>query len=84
MKAELRSLHTTTNETEWLCELLIDLPVVEKLTPVIPMNYDNHTVAIKVNGSKDNMKSTMHVKRQLSCQKIEKLYNNCIGLFLYI
>jgi hypothetical protein len=31
------------------------------------MNYDNHTVTIKVNGSKDNMKSTRHVKGQLNC-----------------
>lgn len=67
MKAELTSLHTTTIETEWLCEVLIDLPVVENLTPAIPMNYDNHTVTIEVNGSKDNMKSARHVKMQLNC-----------------
>jgi hypothetical protein len=32
--------------------------------PAISMNYDNQTVIIKINSSKDNMKSTMHIKRR--------------------
>jgi hypothetical protein len=48
---------------EWLRELLMDLPVVEKLVPAILMNCDNQTVIVKVNSAKDNAKSLRHVKR---------------------
>jgi hypothetical protein len=41
------------------------LPVVEKPVPTISINCDNQTVIIKVNSSRDNMKSTRHVKRRL-------------------
>ena len=51
----------------------MDLPVVEKPIPVISMNYDNQTVITKVNSSKDNMKSTRHVKRRL--KSVRKLRN---------
>src|SRR5438128_3797346 len=73
MEAELTVLDTTTVEAEWLCELLIDLPVVEKPIPAILMNYDNQTVIVKVNSSKDNMKSSRHVKKRL--KSIRKLRN---------
>jgi hypothetical protein len=43
----------------------MDSPVVEKPIQAISMNYDNQTVIMKVNGSKDNMKSTRYVKRRL-------------------
>jgi len=36
----------------------MDLPVVEKPVPAISMNCDNQTVMIKVNSSKDNLKTT--------------------------
>jgi hypothetical protein len=49
----------------WLLELLMDLPVVEKLIVVISMIYDNQIVVIKVNSSKDNKNSTKHVKKRL-------------------
>jgi hypothetical protein len=65
MKVELIALDTTSVEAECLHELLMDLPVVEKLIPAIFMNYDNQTVIIKVNSSRDNMKSTRYVKRWL-------------------
>ena len=65
MEVELTALDTATVEAEWLRELLIDLPVAEKPIPAISMNCDNQTVIIKVNSSKDNMKSTRHVKRRL-------------------
>ena len=65
MKVELTALDTAGSEAEWLRDLLMDLPVVEKPIPAISMNCDNQTVIIKVNSSKDNMKSTRHVKRRL-------------------
>jgi hypothetical protein len=73
MEAELIALDTTGVEAECLHELLMDLPVVEKLIPAIFMNYDNQTVIIKVNSSRDNMKSTRYVKRWL--KSIRKLRN---------
>jgi hypothetical protein len=51
--------------TEWLCELLMDLPIDEKHILTISINCVNHAFIIKVNSLSDNMKSTRHVKRQL-------------------
>jgi hypothetical protein len=65
MEAELIALDTATVESEWLRELLMDLPVVEKYVPAILLNCDNQTVIIKVNNSKDNTKSSRYVKRCL-------------------
>jgi hypothetical protein len=62
METKLTSLDTALVEAEWLRELLMDLPVVEKHVPTIFMNYDNQTMIIKINSSKDNMKSTRHIK----------------------
>ncbi len=72
MKAELTTLDTATVETEWFRELLLDLPVVEKPVPAILINCDNQTVFIKVNSSKDNMKSSRHVKRRLKSVRKQK------------
>ena len=69
MEAELTTLDTAGSEAEWLRDLLMDLPVVEKPTPAISMNYDNQTVITKVNSSKDNMKSTRHIKRRLKSNR---------------
>ena len=74
MEAELAALDTTSVEAEWLRELLMDLPVVEKPIPAISMNWDNQTVIIKVNSSRDNTKSTRHVKRRLKF--VRKLRNS--------
>jgi hypothetical protein len=63
MEAGLAALDTATIEAEWLRELLMNLPIVEKLIPTILMNCDNQTMIVKVNSSKDNMKSSKHVKR---------------------
>jgi hypothetical protein len=41
MEAELTSLYTASVEAEWLRELLMDLPVVEKPMPAISINCDN-------------------------------------------
>jgi hypothetical protein len=65
MEAELTALDTAIVESEWLRELLMDLPVVKKPMPAILLNYDNQTVIVKVNNSKDNVKSSRHVKRRL-------------------
>nr|AAN05391.1 putative reverse transcriptase [Oryza sativa Japonica Group] len=72
MEAELTALDTATVEAEWLRELLMDLPVVEKPVPAILMNCDNQTVIIKVISSKDNMKSSRHIKRRLKYVRKQK------------
>jgi hypothetical protein len=51
MEAELTTLDTALVETEWLCELLMDLLMVEKHVPANFMNCDNQTVIIKKNSS---------------------------------
>jgi len=40
-KGELVALDIATVEAEWLRELLMDLPIVEKPIPAISMNCDN-------------------------------------------
>ena len=60
----------------------MDLPVVEKPIPTISMNRDNQTVVIKVNSSKDNMKSTRHVKRRLKF--VKKLRNSRVITLDYV
>jgi hypothetical protein len=51
----------------------MDPPIVEKPIPAILMNCDNQTVIVKVNSSKDNMKSSRHAKRRL--KSVKKLWN---------
>ena len=81
MEAELRASDTATVEAEWLQELPMDLPIVEKPIPPILMDCDNQTMIVKVNSSKDNMKSSRHVKKAVEiCQEIEKLRSYCLGL----
>jgi hypothetical protein len=82
MQAKHISLDTTGAEAEWLRELLMDLPVVEKPISTISINCDNQTVIIKVNSSKDNMKSTRHVKRRL--KSIRKLRNSKVISLNYV
>jgi hypothetical protein len=74
MEAELTALDIASAETEWLRELLLDLPVVEKSVPAILKNCDNQIVITKVNSAKDNAKSTRHVKRHL--KYVRKLRNS--------
>jgi hypothetical protein len=82
MEAELIALDTTSAEAEWLRELLMDLPVVEKPIPAISMNCDNQTVITKVNSSKDNIKSTRYVKRRL--KSVRKLRNSGVIVLNYV
>ena len=82
MEAELTALDTAGAEAEWLRELPMDLPIVEKPIPAISMNCDNQTVITKVNSSKDNMKSTRHVKRRL--KTVRKLRNSGVISLDYV
>ena len=82
MEAELTALDTAGSEAEWLRDPLIDFSVVEKPIPAISMNCDNQTVITKVNSSKDNMKSTRHVKRRL--KSIRKLRNFRVIVLDYV
>jgi hypothetical protein len=82
MEAELTTLDTTSYEAEWLRELLLALPVVEKHVPAISMNYDNQTVIIKIKSFKDNMKSARHIKRRL--KSIRKLRNSGVIALDYV
>jgi hypothetical protein len=60
----------------------MDLPVVEKHIPAISMNCNNQTMITKVNSSKDNMKSTRHVKRRL--KYVRKLRNTGVISLNYV
>ena len=71
-------MDTATIEAEWLHELLMDLPMIEKPVPAILMNCDNQTMIVKVNSAKDNAKSSRHFKRQL------KLRNSGVISVTYI
>jgi hypothetical protein len=62
MEAELAALDTITVEADWLRELLMDLPIVEKPLLAILMNYDNQTVIVKVDSSNYNMKSARKMR----------------------
>jgi hypothetical protein len=81
MEAELTALDTATVEADWLRELLMDLSIVEKPLLAIMMNCDNQTVIAKVDSSKDNMKSSRHIKETVKIsQKNEKLRSYHCGL----
>jgi hypothetical protein len=45
--------------------ILMELPTVEKTKSDILMNRENQNVIVKMNSSKDNMKSLNHVKRRV-------------------
>jgi hypothetical protein len=82
MKAELTTLDTAIVEADWLCELLMDLSIIEKTLPAILMNCDNQTVVVKVDSSKDNMMSSRDIKRQL--KYVRKMRNSEIITLDYI
>jgi hypothetical protein len=60
----------------------MDLPIVEKPLPAILMNCDNQTVIVKIDSSKDNMKSSRHIKRRLKF--IRKIRNSRVITLDYI
>ena len=60
----------------------MDLPIVEKSIPAILMNCDNQTVIVKVNSSKNNMRSSRHVKRRL--KSVRKMRNFRVIVLDYV
>jgi hypothetical protein len=82
MEAELVALDTTIVEADWLCELLMDLPIVEKYLLAILMNCDNQMMIVKIDSSKDNMKSSRHIKRRL--KYVRKIRNSGVITLDYI
>jgi hypothetical protein len=60
----------------------MDLAIVEKPLPAILMNCDNQTVIVKVDSSKDNMKSSGHIKRRLKF--VRKMRNSRVITLDYI
>src|SRR3954466_14694504 len=79
---ELTTLDKSCTEAEWLRELWMDLPVVEKPIPAILMNCDNQTVIVKAKSSKDNMQSTKHIRRRL--KSVRHLRNSGVIALDYI
>jgi hypothetical protein len=69
MEAELPALHTAIVKADWLRELLMDLSIIEKSLPVILMNCNNQSVIVKIDSSKDNIKSSRHIKKRLKSTK---------------
>jgi hypothetical protein len=82
MEAKLTTLDTTIVEADWFRELLMDLPIVEKPLSAIFMNCDNQMVIVKVDISKDNIKSSRHIKRRL--KSVRKMRNFRVITFDYI
>jgi hypothetical protein len=82
MEAELAALDTATMEADWLCELLMDLPIIKKPLPAILINHDNQTVIVKVDSSNDNMKSSRHINRRLN--SIKKMRKSEVITLYYI
>jgi hypothetical protein len=82
MEVELAALDTTTMEADWLHELLMVLPIAEKPLSTILMNCDNQMVIVKVDSSKDNMKSSRHIKRRL--KSVRKMRNSGVITLDYI
>jgi hypothetical protein len=60
----------------------MDLPVVEKPLPAILINCNNQTVIAKLNSSKDNMKSSRHMKRRL--KSVRKMRNSEVIALDYV
>jgi hypothetical protein len=81
-EAELTVLDTATVEADWLRELLMDLHIVEKHLPAILMICNNQTVIVKVDNSKNNMKSSRHIKRRL--KSVRKMRNSGVITMDYI
>ncbi|WVZ53539.1 hypothetical protein U9M48_004466 [Paspalum notatum var. saurae] len=82
MEAELAALDTASVEADWLRELLMDLPVVEKPIPAILMNCDNQTAIAKVNSDKENAKSSRHVRRRV--KSVRKMRHSGVISVTYI
>jgi hypothetical protein len=82
MEAELATLDIAIVEVNCLRELLMDLPIVEKPLSTILMNCDNQTGIVKLDYSKDDMKSSRHIKRWLKF--VRKMRNSRVITLDYI
>ena len=82
MEVELVALDTATVEAEWLRELLMEMPMIEKPIPAILINCDNQTVIIKIKSAKDNLKSSRHVKCRI--KSVRSLKNSGVIAIDYI
>ena len=82
MEAELVALETACCEAEWLRQLLMNLPMIEKPIPAILLYCDNQAVIAKVTSKKENMKSSRHVKRRL--RSVKDLRTTGVVTFDYI
>ena len=80
-EAELVALETATNEAEWLRELLMDLPLLEKPVPPILMYCNNQSMLAQVMNTKDNSKSNKHIKRRLNT--VRKMRNSRVIVVSY-
>jgi hypothetical protein len=60
----------------------MDLSIIEKHLPTVLMNYDNQTVPVKIENSKDNMNSSRHIKRRL--KSVRKMRNYRVIALDYI
>jgi hypothetical protein len=60
----------------------MDLPIIEKPLPAILMNCDSQMVIVKVDSSKDNMKSSRHIKRWL--KSVREMRNSGVITLDYI
>jgi len=81
-EAKLVALETATNKAEWLRELLMDLPLLEKPVPPILMYCDNQSMLAQVMNAKDNSKSNKHIKRRL--KTIRKMRNSGVIAVSYV
>jgi hypothetical protein len=81
-EVELVALETTTNEAEWLRELLMNLPFVDKLVPPILMYCNNQSMLTQVMNTKDNSKSNKHIKHRL--KSVRKIKNTGVIAVSYV
>jgi hypothetical protein len=65
MEAELVALESATTEAEWLKELLMGLPMVDKLVPAIMLHCDNRSMIIIVGNAKEMQSSQDYVKQRI-------------------
>jgi hypothetical protein len=80
-EVELVALEIAT-EAEWLRELLMDLPFVDKPVPPILLYYDNQSMLAQVMNTKDNSKSNKHIKRRL--KSVRKMKNSRVIAMSYV
>ena len=82
MEAELTALDTSGVEAEWLRDLLMDLPVVEKLVPAILMKCDNQDSYCQGKEFKGQHAIHKAYKKEIQiCQTFKRLRSDSIGLY---